>query len=160
MNFAEFMKRINAEKNLFLVELHEDESDENCLVVTASSSCERAVCEEDTEGWSEDISRLIMSSRVLEADKTTLYKLRFEQCIAYTVSNESYFDDYIKTEGESGYSQKLRVYECSAFLDYVKQTTFAEQIHGKYKHYRILCCNQIIDAAAFNEPYVEILINT
>ncbi len=80
----------------------------------------------------------------------------FEDYLAYSVRNES-FTVWDNEEEFTG--NVFRVYTKSKFIDYVRASTesfLVENVVGVYKHYEIVCQNQIIDVASSHEPKIEI----
>lgn len=156
MKFEDFLSRINAEKYLFLDELKEIGEEDNSPKITLVPCFTRPTTQEDIDDmqdFPESVRKITENCHAIEPDYSTKYEIVFEDAVAYCVRNESYDDGDERTMHLTG---KINVTEDSAFLDYVKYTTFADQIKS-FRHYEIRCLNQIIDVASFNEPIVDMI---
>ncbi|HCO95233.1 MAG TPA: hypothetical protein DIU00_14995 [Phycisphaerales bacterium] len=86
-----------------------------------------------------------------------MYRLLFDSYIVYTVLNEC-FDFADKSAQYSG--KLIRTYSKSWYLDYTEKHTLACDEHpGPYKHYGIICLDQIIDITSCSEPSIEEIEN-
>jgi hypothetical protein len=141
----EFIK-INEHKYIYLDSITEPEDNSLCIIITEATS----------EGPEQDIEigdSIITGSRAIESvSGCSTYKLLFEDYISYNVTNESYAQD----AEQDKYSGKLaRIYERSAYLQYIGASTFAtKEYPGSFIHYGFCCLNHCIDVVSVNAPVV------
>ncbi len=138
--------KINRHKYIYLASITEPEDNSLCLIITEATS----------DGSEEDIKigeSLISSSRAIESvSGCAAYKLLFEDYISYNVTNESYAQD---AEQDKYTGKLVRIYEHSAYLQYVGASTFATQEYpGPFIHYGFCCLNHCIDVVSVNAPMV------
>lgn len=95
----------------------------------------------------------ITGLRAIESDeRSRLFELRWDQYIAYNVTNES----YAAADKDSLYEGKLiRVYSKSPFLEFIRKATFAtEEYCGPLLHVCVCAENHIVDVVATKLPVV------
>lgn len=147
MLLMDVVEQLNSHKYLYLDKLYEEVDLELCILV------DEAKVEGDEFEGEENAS----SCRAIISDGTCRkYKIMFEDYLAYSVRNES-FTVWDNEEEFTG--NVFRVYTKSKFIDYVRASTesfLVENVVGVYKHYEIVCQNQIIDVASSHEPKIEI----
>lgn len=79
------------------------------------------------------------------------FKITFDGYVAVSVINES----FAQPENNEDYSKKLRRYENSTFLDYLKQTTFASDVYpGPFTHHCVVMNDHVINVACQDSPEV------
>ena len=77
--------------------------------------------------------------------------LVWEDCAAYAV----YADHVFIPGGRAGTDDMLVEYDDSAFLEYVRSTTYSEDITGHLRHWRLTCLQHVIDVAATAGPRIS-----
>ncbi|MDY2588513.1 hypothetical protein [Winogradskyella aquimaris] len=92
------------------------------------------------------------SRAVYHNENSEIFKITFDRYIAYSVINESY-----ESLGGTEYvGEKIRTYNKSNFLDYVKADTFASADYpGEFKHYAFISLNHIVNVVSTVEPKIE-----
>ncbi len=99
------------------------------------------------------------SSNELEAiitdESLPLIEIVFDYYVGFNVINEG----YAGVDKNEKYAGKFfRIYENSAFLDYIRKTTFAESVLEKQiTHYEVACLNHIIQIADIGEPTIKLI---
>lgn len=84
-----------------------------------------------------------------------MFEVIWPSYIGYAVRNESY-TTWDKEEEWTGSS--FRIYSKSKFLDFIANGTFAsDEYPGPFRHYEIICCDQIIDIASQDQPIVRLV---
>lgn len=79
------------------------------------------------------------------------FTIVFEDYICFAVSNET----YVEPEPDEDYGKKLRYYEKSKFLDYIRNATWAtNEFPGLILHYAVTCNRHIVNVACMREPVV------
>jgi hypothetical protein len=135
---------LNDCKYLYLRELGEPRDNELRIVVEEASV---------TSNAASAAGPLSAYGPIESNEASRLFELRWENYVAYSVSNES----FATTDEVEQFSGRLyRLYSCSHFLDYVRKATFAtDEYPGPLRHVGILCLNHIVDIAAVEEPMIR-----
>lgn len=140
------IRQINEHKYLYLESISEPEDNSLCLILAEASS----------DGPEKDIAigeTALSGSRAIETvSGSAIYEVLFEDYICYNVVNESYAQD----AAQDKYVGKLaRVYERSAYLEFVKVSTFATlEYPGPFTHFGFCCLNHCIDVISMTEPEI------
>ena len=139
-------ERINSERNIFLTKIFEPEENSLEFELTIGLVDE---LEKNNEILGVDIG----SSRpIYHNKKSEIFKVIFDQYIAYSVINES----YESLRGTEYVGEKIRTYKKSNFLDYVKADTCASLDYpGEFKHYAFISLNHIVNVVSTVEPRIE-----
>ena len=139
-------ERINSERNIFLTKIFEPE--ENSLEFELTMGIVGEL-EKSHKILGVDIGP---SRPVYHNENSEIFKITFDQYIAYSVINESY-----ESLGGTEYvGEKIRTYKKSYFLDYVKADTFATSDYpGEFKHYAFITLNHIVNVVSTVEPKIE-----
>jgi len=141
------LSQINEHKYIYLESISEPEDNSLRLILTEATS--------DGPEQDIEIGEVVLSgSRAIETvSGCAIYEVLFENYICYNVANESYAQD----AGQDKYTGKLaRVYENSAYLDYIGESTFATADYpGPFFHYGFCCLNHCIDVVSVTEPKVN-----
>jgi hypothetical protein len=141
-----YYDRINTEQNIFLTKIFEPEENslEFELVVGLISG--------QVENLIIDSTDIGTSRRIYHDNESDVFKVTFDNYIAYSVINESY-----ENLGGSQYvGEKIRIYSKSNFLDYVKADTFAtNEYPGGFKHYAFISQRHIVNVVSTMEPKIE-----
>ena len=139
-------ERINNERNIFLTKIFEPE--ENSLEFELTMGI---------VGELEKNHKILgvdngPSRPVYHNENSEIFKITFDQYIAYSVINESY-----ESLGGTDYvGKKIRTYKTSNFLDYVKADTFASSDYpGEFKHYTFISLNHIVNVVSTVDPKIE-----
>lgn len=142
----DYYNDINNERNIFLTKLFEPEENSLELELTIGMVG-------DLENSSNDFEVNIGPYRPIYYDESSkVYRVSFEHYIAYTVLNES----YESLGGEVYEGDKIRSYQQSNFLDYVRADTFATADYpGAFTHYAFVSLNHIVNVAAMAAPRIE-----
>lgn len=144
-----FIEQINKHQYLYLTDIGEPEENILKLVV------EEAKVSEDIEHIKIGETVITDCSPIVSDDTCHVYEIIFKSYIAYTVLNESYVgfeESAIRTGG------LFCVYAKSAFLEYIRNATFAsEDYPGKFTHYGINCLDHIVEVVSVDEPEIAIL---
>ena len=138
--------RINTARYLFLTKIFEQEENtlEFELTLCNVEKTERNLLIEDI-----DLGSYLPISY---NESSSVFKVAFDSYIAYSVINESY-ENIGKTECIGG---KIKIYEKSNFLDYVKADTFAtDDYHVTFKHYMFITLRHLINIVSSVEPKIE-----
>lgn len=141
-----YFSQINEHKYLYLKSISEPEDNSLCLIIAEATS----------DGPEQDIEIgevVISGSRAIETvSGSAIYEVLFEDYICYNVANESYAQD----SAQDKYAGKLaRVYEGSAYLEFIEASTFATSDYpGPFVHYGFCCLNHCIDVVSVTEPKV------
>ena len=141
-----YYDRINSERNIFLTKIFEPE--ENSLEFELTMGIVGKL-EKSHKILGVDIGP---SQPVYHNENSEIFKIIFERYIAYSVINESY-----ESLGGTEYiGEKIRTYNKSNFLDYVKADTFASADYpGEFKHYAFISLNHIVNVISTVEPKIE-----
>ncbi|MEM9275299.1 MAG: hypothetical protein AAGA80_20395 [Cyanobacteria bacterium P01_F01_bin.143] len=142
-----FFEQINSHRYLYCTFIGEPE--ENSLRLELAES--------KAYGSTEDIritkDVVISDSRPIGVvSGCSIYQVIFDTYICYNVTNESYAQN--ATEDE--YLGRLyKIYKKSAFLSFIKQSTFATSDYpGPFKHYGFCCLNHIIHVVSCEQPII------
>lgn len=95
---------------------------------------------------------VINDSYPIEMDnKLPVLQINFNSYVSYSVFDESFHIVEDKFKGNL-----IRIYEKSRYLDFVRQTTIAEQIYQDKElfHYEIVCLDHVIDIVSFDKPII------
>lgn len=142
----EHYDRINAESNIFLTKIFEP--DENSLEFELSLGSVR----EQTDNLIINSTDIGHSRRIYNDNESEIFKVTFDNYIAYSVINESYDN----LGGSEYIGEKIRTYSKSNFLDYVKMDTFATNDYpGEFKHYAFISQRHIVNVVSIMEPKIE-----
>nr|WP_320000038.1 hypothetical protein [uncultured Draconibacterium sp.] len=141
-----YYDRINTEPNVFLTKIFEPE--ENSLEFELAMGL-----------ISEQIENLIINAaeighvrRIYHDNESEVFKVTFDNYIAYSVINESYEN----LGGTKYIGEKIRIYSKSNFLDYIKLDTFATNDYpGEFKHYAFISQRHIVNIVSTTEPKIE-----
>ena len=148
---AELTQIIDSCYTIFVCEISEPE--ENVL---------RLVLQE-AEASSETVSRKI-GGTVIEnlhvvgpTERSRTFELRWNQYIAYSVTNESFAspddDSEVRASG-----RRFRTYSKSHFLDFVSRATIAnEQYPGPSTHFCVVSENHVINVVSAQMPEIQIV---
>lgn len=146
---------INQHKYLDMIEIQETYQD--CLRIVIAEAC---VADANTnisssEEPNDALRKILNESKAIEVtERSAHYEIIFDDYIAYAVTNESYVGGI-----EQEYEGRLaRVYSESAFLNYIRQGTFAtEEYPGPFVHYGFCCVDHIIDIVTVKPPMVNFI---
>ena len=98
----------------------------------------------------------VISARSINIDENSGYKVTFQSYLGYVVLNESYVDKL----GDKFIGINPRIYSESAFLNYIKEDTFATKDYpGEFKQYTFTGENHVINVVSESEPEFERMIN-
>ncbi|MEM7089841.1 MAG: hypothetical protein AAF496_09725 [Pseudomonadota bacterium] len=79
--------------------------------------------------------------------------ITFENYIGFSIRNES----YVNPEPREDYSKKLRSYTSSAFLNFIRDSTFAQEyLDEPMLHFAVVCSDHVIDVACASPPTIEV----
>jgi hypothetical protein len=97
----------------------------------------------------------LQGASLIAADEhSRTFKLVWTSYISYVVHNESYSMRTPIDRIKSG--RYLRVYETSAFLEYVEKATFASiDYPGPFTHVEVACLSHIIDVVSTELPIIS-----
>jgi len=115
------------------------------------------IAEAKVSGSREDIRigslELKDTAPIIVTEDSSIYEIIFDQYIAYSVRNESY---YTQTDEEEEFEGRLAcIYTKSKFLDYVRASAFASDDYpGTFKHYGFNCLNHIVDIVSTSPPKI------
>ena len=76
--------------------------------------------------------------------------LAWDDCAAYAV-----YADHVFIPDRRTAADMLVEYDDSAFLEYVRSTTYSEEITGHLRHWRLSCTQHVIDVAATTGPRIS-----
>ena len=65
-------------------------------------------------------------------------------------------ESYAEGEEEEDFSSPLRTYVQSAFLDFVRESTFSEAIDGPLTHVKLVTYDVVVDAAVRQVPEITV----
>jgi hypothetical protein len=135
-------------KYLFLREILEPEENSLLLLIDEARASDTP---EDLEIG--DVT--IQDTRRVEHDASCrVFELKWGSYISYSVTNESYAN---ADDPQTYTGSRVRRYFTSAFLEYVRQTTFAtKEYPGPFQHVAIICENHVVDIASVEEPQVRL----
>lgn len=141
------LSQINEHKFIYLESISEPEDNHLRLVIAEATS----------DGPEQDIEIgdvVISGSRAIETvSGCAIYVILFEEYISYNVVNESYAQDAEQDKYEGSLA---RVYEHSAYLEFIGVSTFATSDYpGPFTHYGFCCLNHCIDVISMTEPKVS-----
>ena len=141
-----YYDRINTEQNIFLTKIFESEENTLEFELTVGLTSEQIV------NLTINAVNIGTSRRIYHDNKSEIFKVIFDNYIAYSVINES-FENF----GGSHYDrEKIRIYSKSNFLDYVKADTFAtDDYPGEFKHYAFISQRHIVNVVSTMEPNIE-----
>ena len=152
MTFEKFLEDVNTEKYIYLDRL--EETDDG-LVIEIMGTTTSPLGEQDiastAEEFGEDVAELVKRSSSIDPNENRRWRLVFETYISYAVINESYDNGDRATRDDHNC---VCTADDSDWLDYVKISTFADQIFDDIKHYQICCLDHIINVAAYAPPAV------
>ena len=140
---------INASDWLFLTAFHKP--DQHSLEFTLTIG-EKSAEPEDL--IIEEVNVNLGPAYPIHVDETCQqFIVNFSPYICFNIVNESYASVCKETDVYT--RQKIRIYERSSFLDYVKADSWASPQHpGEYKHYQFITNNHIINVASVLEPEI------
>jgi len=142
----DFHHQINNEKFLFLTKIFEPE--ENTLRL------ELAIGETDSYKKHEVSGIKFAASRIFHHQKSRKFNIDFLSYIAYSVIDESYDN----LQGTDFTGNRLRTYQTSNFLDYIKKDTIASSDYpGAFQHYAFLFEDHVVNVISTLEPRISIL---
>ncbi|MDR7224768.1 hypothetical protein [Aminobacter aminovorans] len=77
------------------------------------------------------------------------WQLTWDSYIAYAVRNESYWQSDNRPDSDD----RLIVRSQSAFLDFVRASTFAsDEYPGKRLHWELICADHVVDVVSISGP--------
>jgi len=80
------------------------------------------------------------------------FRVKFVDYLTFAITNES----YAQPEKDEDYSKKLRKYDTSTFLEYIRASTWATQDYpGPFTHYALVCSDHVINVASGAPPHIE-----
>lgn len=141
-----YFDAINVERNVFLTKLQEPEQNILQFELTIGRVGELEK-DEVIQGVGPGPVRPIFYD-----EQSETYRVTFNSYVAYSVLNERF-----ENLGDNGYvGEKIRIYEHSNFLEYLKADTFAtKEYPGDFKHYAFVSLKHIVNVAATQEPIIE-----
>ena len=100
-----------------------------------------------------EVDRILGPVRAIETGPGCLrYTVVFADCVAYSWRDESYA---VQEDEEDDSPTMLRHYTASAFLDYVRASTFAEEAAGfPLQHFALVTLDAVIDVVCAEPPEV------
>jgi hypothetical protein len=136
-------------KYLFLREIREPEENSLLLIIDEARAIDTL---EDLKIG--DVT--IRDTRRVEYDASCRrFELIWDSYVSYSVTNESYAN---ADDPQTYVGSRVRRYSTSAFLEYVRQATFAtHEYPGPYQHVAIICENHVVDIASVEEPQVRLV---
>jgi hypothetical protein len=102
---------------------------------------------------SEDIYRLLeTANRLIVSPDSAIFTIHFENYASFQIINET----MSLLETAEDFSKKLRRYEKSRFLDYMKTATCAEDwLSDPVRHYGVICVDHVINVACVSDPIIS-----
>lgn len=80
------------------------------------------------------------------------WELMWDDYIAYAVRNESYWQSDNRPHNED----RLIIRTRSAFLDFIKASTFASSDYpGEFSHWELICADHVIDVVSMQPPEIR-----
>jgi len=80
------------------------------------------------------------------------FTITFEDYVGFSIRSES----YVVPEPEEDYSKKLRSYSNSVFLDFMENSTVAQQVlEEPLLHFAVVCVDHVVDVACAAPPTIE-----
>jgi hypothetical protein len=148
-------RAMNQHKYLDMLEIQETYKDSLRIVIAEAGISDEAPQVSPKEEPNDALRKILNESKPIEVTGNSAhYEIIFNVYIAYAVTNESYaggIDE--KFEGKLA-----RIYSESAFLNYIKQATFAtEEYPGPFVHYGFCCLNQIVDIVSEQPPTAKLI---
>lgn len=137
---------INDAKYLYVTRIYESDEDDLEFEITIPGSGQKnnLVIKEVELG---EVTPIIYNQN------SPRYKVAFKSYISHSVVNESYTNI---NPGDIYTGRLFRIYQKSAFLDYLAAETFATHDYpGPFKHYCIAALNHIVNIASMDEPVIE-----
>lgn len=148
----ELFKDINQHWSIFLLNIEESIENSNLIIYIA----EGMISDVETDLI---IGEINIGGRDVEVtNDSAIYRVEFDDYIAYSVLNESYtvWDEYGEWEGH-----KFRVYAKSYFLEYIQKDTIASNDYpGPYVHYMILTEDHILNVVSCSPPIIKRINDT
>lgn len=142
----DYYERINTEPNIFLTKIFEPDENSLEFELTMGSISEK------TENLIINSKNIGPSQRIYYDNNSEVFKVTFDNYIAYSVINES----YETLRGSQYIGEKIRIYSKSNFLDYIKVDTFAtNDFPGEFKHYAFISQRHIVNVVSTIEPKIE-----
>jgi hypothetical protein len=137
--------QINSHQWLYLNRLYEEKDLELCVIVD----------EAKTPGGLQTFDNASAYGPIVSDRTCNRYKITFRDYVAYCVTNESCAGS---GRSEEFTGNTFRTYSKSIFLDFIGASTGGLiDTLGRYTHYEVVTCNQIIDVAAIQQPEIEIV---
>ena len=150
MDFDDATGLLNAEDNLLF---HDLSAGPTCDALTVQVDGAQVSERETTaETGDAEIDRILGPVRVIEPGPGSLrYTVEFAPCVAYLWRDES----FVIPEEDEDFSLKLRRYDSSAFLDFIRASTFAADAAGyPLDHFAIVTLDAVIDVICREAPRV------
>jgi len=148
---AELTQMVDSCYTIFVREISEPE--ENVLRLVLQEA------EKSPETVSHKIGGTVIENLhpVEATERSRTFELRWEQYIAYSVTNESFAspdgDSDVRASG-----RLFRTYSKSHFLDFVSRATIAsEQYPGPFTHFCVVSECHVIDIISTQMPEIQIL---
>lgn len=142
------LKELNEMSHLSCMKIQEEDG---VLIVYVNGTYLKPVDAGQNLNENSVIKILDKAANEIIADETIVYKITFDSYIGYTVLNESYSaygdDKFV-------YGNLFRVYTASRYLKFIEETTYAGSFTKSYKHYGILCLDQVVDVICEHEPEI------
>lgn len=147
------IEEINSLKNIFLINLKDDEDNSLHIIICGASNQKtpnKDISELTGNIQNPKLAELIQGCTKVIPNYSVLYDIFFGNYFGYSVRNESYtiWDDEEKFEGN-----RFRIYSKSKYSDYLKISAPVTQTM-EFTHYGICCENHIIDVASDIKPVI------
>lgn len=146
---------INNHKYLEMITIQETNQNDLAIILAVAEVSKIPNKLTHEEEPNDALRKIINKSYPIEVNEESIkFEIIFDDYIAYAVTNES----FAVGKDEEFEGRLARVYSKSAFLDYIKQGTFATfDYPGPFKHYGFCCLNHIIDIVSEFPPSIKVL---
>ena len=128
------------------------ETDELCLTIVVREA--GTLTEDESKRRSPE--QPVEDARLIDVEEDSrTFVLTWSSYVSYAVRNESYALETPRDSIVSG--RYLRLFQTSAFLDYVALTTFADEDYpGPLMHVEVACLNHIVDVVSVQPPTIRV----
>ena len=148
--------------NQYVTGIHENGG--NSLIIDICAGIVESIPDEEREkrlaASNDPVERLYTSANAIRVDKSVIWRIVFDDYVAFQVLNESYDG---APEGPVYRNRKFRIFDASMYLDHVRCTALVKEVAELYsdgdpaRHYGIWSLNHIVDVVSCKAPEISVI---